>query len=95
MVKLNMGFLMFTEAARQVERYCFGLGEEAKQEVLEKLRINCEKQWIQREADLKTLTYHGEGWIVNDDPGSIDIDKALIWDKTEEGHGYWNNISKY
>ncbi|YP_001294656.1 hypothetical protein ORF063 [Pseudomonas phage PA11] len=95
MLKLNMDFLMFTEAARQVERYCFGLGEEVKQEVLEKLRVNCEKQWIKRKEDLKTATYHGEGWIVDEDPGSINIDNAFIWDETEEGHVYWNNISKY
>lgn len=95
MLKLNMDFLLLTQAARQVERYCFGLGEEAKQEVLEKLRVNCEKQWIRREEDMKTVTYFGEGWIVDDDPGSIDIDKALIWDDTEEGHQYWVNINHY
>ncbi|UCW44361.1 hypothetical protein [Pseudomonas phage PPAY] len=44
---------------------------------------------------MKTVTYSGEGWIVDDDPGSIDIDKALIWEETEEGPQYWVNVNHY
>lgn len=94
MIRLNMDFLLLTRAAQQVKSFCkqTGLDEGV---VMEVLRIRCESQWIKREEDGKTVTYDGEGWIVDDDPHFIDIDKALIWDNTPEGHNYWSTISLY
>lgn len=94
MIRLNMDFLLLTKAARQVKDFCnhVGLDEEV---IMEVLRIRCESQWIRREEDGKTVTYEGEGWIVDDDPQDIDIDKALIWGNTPEGHDSWSAISRY
>lgn len=94
MIRLNMDFLLLTRAAQQVKNFCkqTGLDEGV---VMEVFRVRCERQWIKREEDGKTVTYNGEGWIVDDDPQDIDIDKALIWDDTPEGHGYWSGINRY
>ncbi|QWS69961.1 hypothetical protein [Pseudomonas phage K4] len=94
MIRLNMDFLLLTRAAQQVKNFCkqTGLDEGV---IMEVLRSRCERQWIKREEDGKTVTYDGEGWIVDDDPLHIDIDKALIWDNTPEGHNYWSGINRY